>query len=63
MFAALNPLAIIPSALFLGLIDTGAQTVSRALGVPVYLGDIVQATLLLVTLAMFILQNFRIRRA
>jgi general nucleoside transport system permease protein len=51
------------AALFLGLIDTGAQTVSRALGVPVYLGNVVQATLLLVTLALFVLQNYRIRRA
>lgn len=62
MFAALNPLALIPSALFLGLIDTGAQTVSRALGLPTYLGDAVQATLLLVTLAMFLLINYRIKR-
>jgi ABC-type uncharacterized transport system permease subunit len=62
MFAALNPLALIPSALFIGLIDTGSQSVSRALGVPTYLGDVVQATLLLVTLAMFIFQNYRIKR-
>lgn len=51
------------AALFIGLIDTGAQTVSRALGVPVYLGDVVQAALLLVTLGMFILQNYRIKLA
>jgi simple sugar transport system permease protein len=62
MFSALNPIAVIPSALFLGLIDTGAQNLSRAMGVPVYLGDAVQATLLLVTLCMFLLQNYRIRR-
>ena len=62
MFSALHPIALIPSALFLGLIDTGAQTLSSALGVPVYLGDAVLATLLLVTLCMFVLQNYRIRR-
>jgi len=28
----------------------------------VYLGDVVQSTLLLVTLALFVVQNFRIRR-
>jgi ABC-type uncharacterized transport system permease subunit len=49
------------AALFIGLIDTGAQTVSRALGVPAYLGDVVQATLLLVTLGMLILRNYRIK--
>jgi simple sugar transport system permease protein len=51
------------AALFIGLIDTGSQTVSRALGVPVYLGDVVQAALLLVTLGMLILQHYRIRLA
>ena len=38
------------------------QTVSRVLGVPVYLGDVVQSTLLLVTLGMLLLQNYRIKR-
>ena len=58
----LNPFGAWLAALFIGLIDTGAQTVSRALGVPVYLGDMVQATLLLVTLALLPLQGYRIRR-
>jgi simple sugar transport system permease protein len=49
------------AALFIGLIDTGSQTVSRALGVPVYLGEVIQATLLLVTLAVLLLQHYRIR--
>ncbi len=61
--AGLNPLGVIPAALFIGLIDTGAQSVSRSLGVPIYLGDVVQAALLLVVLALFVLQNYRIRRA
>ncbi len=60
--AGLNPFGVALAALFIGLIDTGAQTVSRALGVPAYLGDVVQATLLLVALAMLVLQNYRIRR-
>lgn len=58
----LNAWGIILAALFIGLIDTGAQTVSRALGVPVYLGDVIQAALLLVTLGMLLLQGYRIRR-
>ena len=57
----LNAFGVGLAALFIGLISTGAQTVSRVLGVPVYLGDVVQATLLLVTLAMFVLLNYRIR--
>jgi ABC-type uncharacterized transport system permease subunit len=59
----LNPFGVGLAALFIGLIDTGAQTVSSALGVPVHLGTIVQATLLLVTLSLFVLQNYRLRRA
>lgn len=57
---ALNPLGVSLAAFFIGLIDTGSQTVSRALGVPAYLGDVLQATLLLVTLAMLLLQGYRI---
>lgn len=58
----LNPWGVALAAMFIGLIDTGSQTVSRALGVPAYLGDVIQSTLLLVTLGMLLLQNYRIRR-
>ena len=58
---ALSPIGVSLAAVFIGLIDTGAQTVSRALGVPIYLGDVIQATLLLVTLAMLVLQGYRVR--
>ena len=37
------------------------QTVSSAMGIPIYLGNMVEATLLLVTLGMFILPNYRIK--
>lgn len=57
---SLNAFGVAAAALFIGLIDTGSQTVSRALGVPAYLGDVLQATLLLVTLAMLLLQRYRI---
>src|SRR5512134_2300635 len=57
---SLNAFGVAAAALFIGLVDTGSQTVSRALGVPAYLGDVLQATLLLVTLAMLLLQNYRI---
>ncbi len=58
---SLNAWGIALAALFIGLIDTGSQTVSRALGVPAYLGDVIQAALLLVTLGMLLLQSYRIR--
>jgi simple sugar transport system permease protein len=58
----LNSIGVGLAAFFIGVIDTGAQTLSRTMGVPVYLGDVVQSTLLLVTLSLFILENFRLRR-
>jgi simple sugar transport system permease protein len=58
----LNAWGVALAALFIGLIDTGSQTVSRALGVPAYLGDVIQAALLLVTLGMLLLQSYRIIR-
>ncbi len=63
MLGGLNPFGVGLAGLFIGLIDTGAQSVSRALGVPIYLGNLVEAVLLLVTLSVFVLQNYRIRRA
>lgn len=58
----LNAWGVAAAALFFGLIDTGTQTLSHAMGVPIYLGEVTQATMLLVTLAMLLLQNYRIRR-
>lgn len=58
---ALNPFGVLIAALFLGLIDTGALAISRDLGVPVYLGQVVEASLLLVTLGMFVLTHYQIK--
>ncbi|MDD5369571.1 MAG: ABC transporter permease [Anaerolineaceae bacterium] len=62
MLGGLNPIGVGLGALFIGLIETGAQSVSQVLGVPIYLGNVVEATLLLVTLSMLILQHYRLRR-
>ncbi len=62
MLGSLHPIGVTIAALFLGLIETGAQNVSQALGMPIYLGNVVEAVLLLVTLAMLVLQNYRVRR-
>ncbi len=58
----LNAFGVGLASLFFGLVDSGAQTVARALGVPVYLGEVTQATMLLVALGMLLLQRYRIRR-
>jgi simple sugar transport system permease protein len=48
-------------ALFLALISRGALGASRTLEVPVYLGDVIEAVLLLVMLAVLLLDRYRIR--
>lgn len=63
MLGGLHPAGVGLAALFFGLLGTGAQTMGRALGVPAYLGDVVESTLLLVTLAMLLLRNYRVRWA
>lgn len=60
-FGGLSALGILVGGMFLALIDTGTLSASRSLGVPVYLGDVLQATLLLVTLAFLLLNRYRIR--
>ncbi|MEP7291412.1 MAG: ABC transporter permease [Chloroflexota bacterium] len=50
------------AALFLALISRGALSASRELSVPVYLGDVIQAVLLLVMLATLLLDRYRFRR-
>ena len=56
----LNAIGITLAALFIGLIENGAQEVARSLGVPTYLANVVQATLLIVTLVAL---HFRRRSA
>lgn len=59
--AGLHPLGVGLAAFFVGLVNMGALTVSRALGVPAYLGDVIQGALLLVTLAVLLLRFYRVR--
>ena len=47
MLARLSPLAAIPSALFLASVMTGSDEMSRQLGVPSFLADVVQGVTLL----------------
>ncbi|MFN8562863.1 MAG: hypothetical protein U0703_14900 [Anaerolineae bacterium] len=50
------------AALFLALVSRGALSASRELSVPVYLGDVIQAALLLVMLAALLLDRYRLRK-
>jgi simple sugar transport system permease protein len=59
----LNPFGAGAAAAFIALIDVGGQRVSREMGIPTFLADVVQATLLLATLALLRLTGYRLRRS
>jgi len=61
MLARLNPLGVLPSALFFAAIATGAETMSRKTGVPVFLADIIQGASLICMLVALLFANFRVR--
>jgi simple sugar transport system permease protein len=62
MLARLNPLGVVPAAIFLAIIMTGAEAMSRATGVPVFLADVMQGTALLAMLVALLFTGYRIRR-
>lgn len=59
---ALNPFGAGLAAAFIALVDVGGQSVSRQLGIPSFLADVVQATILLTTLALLLLTRYRFRK-
>lgn len=62
MLALLNPLGVVAAALFVAGIFVGADSMSRAAGVPTYLADIMLATALLLMVLALLFTRFRVRR-
>ncbi|WGH77227.1 ABC transporter permease [Jannaschia ovalis] len=62
MLALLNPLGVVVAALFVAGVFVGADSMSRAAGVPTYLADILLATALLSMVLAIMLTRFRVRR-
>ncbi|WP_298438067.1 ABC transporter permease [uncultured Jannaschia sp.] len=62
MLALLNPLGVVVAAIFVAGIFVGADSMSRAAGVPTYLADILLATALLSMVLAILLTRFRVRR-
>lgn len=62
--AELNPLGVIPAALFFAILFNGAGTMARTTGVPIYLADVIQGVALLsmVSLRLFAAYRFRLVR-
>jgi simple sugar transport system permease protein len=63
MLARLNPLAVLPAAIFYAVVITGAEGMSRATGVPVFLADVIQGVSLLCMLAALLFTQYRLRLA
>ena len=61
MLAALHPLAVVASAIFLAAIYVGADSMSRAVNVPTYIADVIVATSVLAVLVSVMLTRFRLR--
>ena len=62
MLALLNPLGVVVAALFVAGIFVGADSMSRAAGVPTYLADIMLAVALLLMVLAIMLTRFRVVR-
>lgn len=62
MLGGLNPFGVLLSAFFFAIIITGAQYMSRATGVTMFMADVIQGITLLVLLAMLIFYEYEIRR-
>jgi ABC-type uncharacterized transport system permease subunit len=61
--AELNPLAVVPAALFFAVIFNGAGSMARSTGVPVYLADVIQGVALLSMVAGRLFMVYRLRVA
>jgi len=61
MLARLNPLGVAPAAIFFAAVATGAESMSRHTGVPVYLADVIQGGALICMLVALLFNEYRIR--
>ncbi len=62
MLAGLNPLGVIAAAVFVAGVLVGADSMSRAIGVPTYLADVIVAVALLSVLVATLLTQYRVHR-
>ncbi|HUD34925.1 MAG TPA: ABC transporter permease [Variovorax sp.] len=61
MLAGLHPLGVVAAAVFVAGVLVGADTMSRAVGVPTYIADVIVATSLIAVLVATLLAQFRVR--
>jgi simple sugar transport system permease protein len=61
MLAGLHPLGVLLAAVFVAGVQVGADSMSRALGVPTYIADVIVATSLIAVLVASLLAQYRVR--
>jgi general nucleoside transport system permease protein len=61
MLAGLHPLAVVAASVFVAGVLVGADSMSRAVGVPTYIADVIVATSLIAVLVATMLAQFRLR--
>jgi simple sugar transport system permease protein len=62
MLAGLHPLGVLAAAVFVAGVMVGADTMSRAVGVPTYIADVIVAASLIAVLVATLLTQYRVRR-
>jgi general nucleoside transport system permease protein len=60
MLAALNPLGVVAAAVFVAGVLVGADTMSRAVGVPTYIADVIVAASLISVLVATLMTQYRV---
>lgn len=61
MLAGLHPMAVLAASVFVAGVLVGADTMSRAIGVPTYIADVIVATSLIAVLVATLLAQYRVR--
>ncbi|MBX3656490.1 MAG: ABC transporter permease [Ramlibacter sp.] len=61
MLAALHPLGVVLASVFVAGVLVGADSMSRAIGVPTYLADVIVATSLIAVLVAMLAAQYRLR--
>ena len=62
MLAAQHPIGVVAAALFVAVVFVGADGMSRALGVPSFIADVIVAISLLTMLVALMFTTYRLRR-
>ena len=63
MLAGLHPLGVLGASVFVAGVLVGADTMSRVVGVPTYIADVIVATSLIAVLVATLLTQYRVRWA